>query len=91
MSAIIEVDHLSKQYPRGPKALNDVSLSIDEGEIVAMPHGGEHPEQIGREDRVDIFQHLTVTLGTPHSHCERSEAIQEGLAQRPVAPGLLRR
>ena len=41
MSAIIEIDHLSKRYDSGTTALNDVSLTIEEGEILALlgPNG----------------------------------------------------
>ena len=31
MSPIIEIDHLSKQYAGGTRALDDVSLSIEQG------------------------------------------------------------
>ena len=69
MSAIIEVDHLSKQYPRGPKALNDVSLSIDEGEIVAMlgPNGA------GKTTLISIICGLVV----PTSGTVRVVALQD--------------
>ncbi|MDB6180757.1 ABC transporter ATP-binding protein [Paracoccus fistulariae] len=41
MTGIIEIDHLSKEYDSGTKALSDVSLSINEGEIIALlgPNG----------------------------------------------------
>lgn len=41
MSAIIEIDQLSKRYEGGTHALKDVSLSIEEGEIIALlgPNG----------------------------------------------------
>ena len=41
MTGIIEVENLSKQYGSGTKALSDVSLSINEGEIIALlgPNG----------------------------------------------------
>ncbi|MFT4014923.1 MAG: ABC transporter ATP-binding protein [Paracoccus sp. (in: a-proteobacteria)] len=41
MTAIIDIDHLSKRYDSGTFALNDVSLRIDEGEILALlgPNG----------------------------------------------------
>ncbi|MDO5647727.1 ABC transporter ATP-binding protein [Paracoccus sp. (in: a-proteobacteria)] len=41
MAAIIQVDNLSKQYDSGTKALDRVSLTINEGEIIALlgPNG----------------------------------------------------
>lgn len=41
MAGIIEIDNLSKQYGSGTKALNNVSMSIEEGEIIALlgPNG----------------------------------------------------
>ncbi len=41
MTPIVEVDHLSKRYGSGTFALNDVSLNINEGEILALlgPNG----------------------------------------------------
>ena len=59
MAAIIEVDHLSKQYADGPKALDDVSLSIDEGEIVALlgPNGA------GKTTMISIVCGLVVPTG----------------------------
>lgn len=41
MSPIIDIDHLSKRYGSGTAALNDVSLQINEGEILALlgPNG----------------------------------------------------
>ncbi|MDO5622284.1 MAG: ABC transporter ATP-binding protein [Paracoccus sp. (in: a-proteobacteria)] len=41
MAAIIEVENLSKRYDGGTHALKDVSLSIEEGEIIALlgPNG----------------------------------------------------
>ncbi|MDB6177252.1 ABC transporter ATP-binding protein [Paracoccus sp. Z330] len=41
MAGIIEIDNLSKQYGSGTKALSNVSMSIEEGEIIALlgPNG----------------------------------------------------
>lgn len=59
MAAIIEVDHLSKQYLNGPLALDDVSLDISEGEIVAMlgPNGA------GKTTLISIICGLVVPTG----------------------------
>ncbi|WP_378946929.1 ABC transporter ATP-binding protein [Paracoccus sp. R86501] len=61
MSAIIEIDHLSKQYDSGTKALDDVSLSIEEGEIIALlgPNGA------GKTTLISVICGLVVpTSGT---------------------------
>ena len=59
MTGIIEIDHLSKQYGSGTKALNDVSLTIDEGEIVALlgPNGA------GKTTLISIICGLVVPTG----------------------------
>ncbi|MFS4438157.1 ABC transporter ATP-binding protein [Paracoccaceae bacterium GXU_MW_L88] len=59
MSAIIEVDHISKQYDSGTKALNDVSLSIEEGEIIALlgPNGA------GKTTLISVICGLVVPTG----------------------------
>ena len=59
MTAIIEIDHLSKQYKSGPKALDDVSLTIAEGEIVALlgPNGA------GKTTLISIICGLVVPTG----------------------------
>jgi len=36
MSVIYEIDHLSKRYDNGVLAVNDLNLSVDEGEIFCM-------------------------------------------------------
>ncbi|MFV0292091.1 MAG: ABC transporter ATP-binding protein [Paracoccus sp. (in: a-proteobacteria)] len=57
--AILEVDHLSKQYANGPKALDNVSLTINEGEIVALlgPNGA------GKTTIISIICGLVVPTG----------------------------
>ena len=57
--AILEIDHLSKQYAKGPLALNDVSLNIDEGEIVALlgPNGA------GKTTLISVVCGLVVPTG----------------------------
>ncbi|WP_411838304.1 ABC transporter ATP-binding protein [Paracoccus sp. ME4] len=59
MAAIIEIDHLSKAYDSGTKALNDVSLSIDEGEIIALlgPNGA------GKTTLISIICGLVTPTG----------------------------
>ncbi|WBU56410.1 ABC transporter ATP-binding protein [Paracoccus sediminicola] len=59
MTAIIEIDQLSKQYAGGTKALDKVSLSIDEGEIVALlgPNGA------GKTTLISIICGLVVPTG----------------------------
>lgn len=36
MSALYEIDHLSKRYENGVLAVNDLSLNVDEGEVFCM-------------------------------------------------------
>nr|WP_111298197.1 ABC transporter ATP-binding protein [Paracoccus saliphilus] len=59
MGAIIEIDHLSKQYGSGTRALDDVSLTIDEGEIIALlgPNGA------GKTTLISIICGLVVPTG----------------------------
>jgi len=59
MAAIIDIDHLSKAYDSGTKALDDVSLSIDEGEIIALlgPNGA------GKTTLISIICGLVTPTG----------------------------
>lgn len=59
MAAIIEIDRLSKQYGSGTKALDDVSLTIDEGEIIALlgPNGA------GKTTLISVICGLVVPTG----------------------------
>ncbi|MTH78965.1 ABC transporter ATP-binding protein [Paracoccus aestuariivivens] len=59
MSAIIEIDHLSKRYGSGTAALNGVSLKINEGEILALlgPNGA------GKTTMISIICGLVTPTG----------------------------
>lgn len=59
MPPIIEIDHLSKQYAGGTKALDDVNLSIEQGEILALlgPNGA------GKTTLISIICGLVVPTG----------------------------
>ncbi|ODT60709.1 MULTISPECIES: ABC transporter ATP-binding protein [Paracoccus] len=59
MAAIIDIDHLSKQYGSGTKALDDVTLTIDEGEIIALlgPNGA------GKTTLISIICGLVTPTG----------------------------
>ena len=59
MTAIIEIENLSKQYRGGTKALDGVSLSIEEGEIIALlgPNGA------GKTTLISIICGLVVPTG----------------------------
>jgi phosphonate transport system ATP-binding protein len=43
MTALLEVNHLSKQFGSDMKALSDVNFSVNEGEFVSIigPSGGK--------------------------------------------------
>ena len=61
MAGIIEIDHLTKQYDGGTKALDDVTLSIQQGEIIALlgPNGA------GKTTLISIICGLVMpTAGT---------------------------
>ncbi len=61
MPAIIQIDHLSKRYDSGTHALDDVSLTIEQGEILALlgPNGA------GKTTLISIICGLVVpTSGT---------------------------
>ena len=59
MTPIIRIDHLSKQYGSGTKALDDVSLDIAQGEILALlgPNGA------GKTTPISIICGLVVPTG----------------------------
>ncbi len=59
MAGIIEIENLSKQYGSGTTALSDVSLSIEEGEIIALlgPNGA------GKTTLISIICGLVVPTG----------------------------
>ena len=40
-AALLEVERVTKQYKRGPKANDDISLSVDTGEVFGLlgPNG----------------------------------------------------
>ena len=59
MTAIIQIDHLSKQYGSGTKALSDITLDIHEGEIIALlgPNGA------GKTTLISIICGLVVPTG----------------------------
>ncbi len=59
MAGIIEIENLSKQYGSGTAALSDVSLSIEEGEIIALlgPNGA------GKTTLISIICGLVVPTG----------------------------
>lgn len=59
MPPIIEIDHLSKQYAGGTRALDDVSLSIEQGEILALlgPNGA------GKTTLISIICGLVAPTG----------------------------
>ncbi|ARJ68796.1 ABC transporter ATP-binding protein [Paracoccus contaminans] len=59
MTPIIRIDHLSKQYGSGTRALDDVSLDIAQGEILALlgPNGA------GKTTLISIICGLVVPTG----------------------------
>ncbi|WP_323008476.1 ABC transporter ATP-binding protein [Paracoccus sp. (in: a-proteobacteria)] len=59
MRPIIDIDHVSKRYDSGTVALNDVSLTIEEGEILALlgPNGA------GKTTLISIICGLVVPTG----------------------------
>ena len=59
MRPIIDIDHVSKRYGSGTVALNDVSLQIEEGEILALlgPNGA------GKTTLISIICGLVVPSG----------------------------
>ncbi|WP_199260041.1 ABC transporter ATP-binding protein [Paracoccus binzhouensis] len=59
MRPIIDIDHISKRYDSGTVALNDVTLQIEEGEILALlgPNGA------GKTTLISIICGLVVPTG----------------------------
>ena len=59
MPPIIEIDYLSEQYAGGTRALDDVSLTIEQGEILALlgPNGA------GKTTLISIICGLVVPTG----------------------------
>lgn len=59
MTEIIKIENLSKHYDSGTKALSDVSLSINEGEIIALlgPNGA------GKTTLISVICGLVVPTG----------------------------
>ena len=59
MAGIIQIENLSKQYDSGTRALSDVSLTIEEGEIIALlgPNGA------GKTTLISVICGLVVPTG----------------------------
>lgn len=59
MAGIIQIENLSKQYASGTRALSDVSLTIEEGEIIALlgPNGA------GKTTLISVICGLVVPTG----------------------------
>jgi hypothetical protein len=63
MSAILSVQNLSKQYDGGFQALKNVSLDIEQGEILALAR-----PQRRRQDDADL-DHLRARDASPPGAC----------------------
>ena len=70
MTALVELEHVSKTYPGGVTALADASLNVDSGELVAIVG----PSGSGKSTML----HLIGTLDRPSSGSVRIEGQEVG-------------
>jgi ABC-2 type transport system ATP-binding protein len=63
MTALLEVEHVTKQYKRGPKANDDITLSLDAGEVFGLlgPNGAGKTTLVSQ-----ILSLVTPTSGRIH-------------------------
>jgi hypothetical protein len=49
----------SRTSARGRRARDRLGgvIGVDDGQVVAVAHGGEHPQEIGRQQRIEALQH----------------------------------